>query len=373
MLEVENLHPSQLDAGVADLWRAMAGSHEVFASPLLGPDFAIAVGVVREDARVAVIRRRGEIVGFLPYHRRPGRMARAIGGHLSDRHGLVSFAKPDFDIRDVLRSADLGLFRYTALVDPHGVFPASGRAEPTYEIAFDGAAETYLDAVRAENLGEVRKFQRREAKLARDVGEVRLVVSEPREEAFEQILAWKQAQLQNTGTHDFLTSGWSRDLLTNLFRQRDGALQGLMFSLYAGDHLVAGHFGVRQGDAYHMWISAHDPEQGRFSPGQSIFLKLIEAMPGLGLSRYDLGPGAGHYKQVYALTRTPVADGAVSTGPVSGLLEGVRTASGAHGYGLVDRLRRRTEQIVNVELTMAGRARGLVDAVAALPRRAAAG
>lgn len=373
MLKVDNLHPSQLDAGVADVWRAMAQSHSVFASPLLGPDFALAVGAVREDARVAVVRRSGDLVGFLPYHRRPGRMARAIGGHLSDRHALVSFPDPDLSIRDVLRAADLGLFRYTALVDPYGVFPASQHTEPTFEIAFDGAASDYLTAVRDSNLGEVRKFQRREAKLARDVGALRLVVPDPSEETFEQILDWKQAQLRRTGAQDFLATGWSRDLLANLFRQRDGALQGLMFGLYAGERLVAGHFGVRHGQAYHMWICSHDPQLGRYSPGQAIFFKLIEAMPSLGITLYDLGAGMGHYKQLYARSQTIVADGAISTGPFSGFLHGMRTASGATGYGLVARLRRRTEQIVNIELTVGGRARGLVDAVTSLPRRGARG
>lgn len=371
MLEVESLHPSQLNAEAVSLWRAMARTHVAFASPLLGPDFAIAVGQVREDARVAVIRRAGEIVGFLPHHRRPGRLARAIGTHFSDRHGLVSAPDPGFDIREVLQAADIGLFRYTALVDPHGLFPASGRSEPTFEIAFEGATGDYLASVIAANPGEVRKFQRRAAKLARDVGRVEMIAGDAREETFERLLEWKQLQLRRTGAHDFLASGWSRDLLSNLFREREGEFRGVMFGLYAGDRLVAGHFGVRQGEAYHMWISAHDPELGRFSPGQAIFLSLIEAMPGLGLTRYDLGPGAGHYKQTYALSRTPVADGAVAASAFSGFLGGVRTASGAHGYGLVDRLRRRAEQIANVELTMSGRARGLVDAVAALPRRAA--
>ncbi len=36
-----------------------------------------------------------------------------------------------------------------------------------------------------------------------------------------------------------------------------------MINLYAGDKLVAGHFGVRQGDVYHPWIASTDPDLGR--------------------------------------------------------------------------------------------------------------
>ena len=90
MLDVETIHPSLLSAVDAVLWRSLAASEESFGNPLLGPDFAQAVGKVREDARVAVVRRAGETVGFLPFHRRPGGLARPIGSPLSDYHGLVS-------------------------------------------------------------------------------------------------------------------------------------------------------------------------------------------------------------------------------------------------------------------------------------------
>jgi CelD/BcsL family acetyltransferase involved in cellulose biosynthesis len=94
MLDVETLHPHALAQADLRLWREMAAAEPAFASPLLGPDFARAVGAVRDDARVAVIRRDGETLGFLPHHRRPGAMARAIGSPLSDYHGLVSRPTP---------------------------------------------------------------------------------------------------------------------------------------------------------------------------------------------------------------------------------------------------------------------------------------
>jgi CelD/BcsL family acetyltransferase involved in cellulose biosynthesis len=94
MLDVETLHPRALAQADLRTWREMAAAEPAFAGPLLGPDFARAVGAVRDDARVAVIRRRGEALGFLPHHRRPGAMARAIGSPLSDYHGLVSRPTP---------------------------------------------------------------------------------------------------------------------------------------------------------------------------------------------------------------------------------------------------------------------------------------
>ncbi|HWT52716.1 MAG TPA: cellulose biosynthesis protein CelD, partial [Caulobacter sp.] len=48
MLDVETLHPSLLSAADAALWRSLAAAQAGFANPLLGPDFAQAVGKVRE-------------------------------------------------------------------------------------------------------------------------------------------------------------------------------------------------------------------------------------------------------------------------------------------------------------------------------------
>ena len=151
MLDVETLHPSRLSPADIALWRTLAAAEPAFAHPLLGPDFAQAVGRVREDSRVAVIRRQGETLGFLPHHRRPGRLARAIGSHLSDYHGVVSRRNPGFSIDDVLRAADLGLFRYTGLIDPFDVFPAKGDADPSFVIALNGSAAAHLEAVSAAN------------------------------------------------------------------------------------------------------------------------------------------------------------------------------------------------------------------------------
>lgn len=88
MLDVETIHPSFLSPADAALWRSLAASAEGFGNPLLGPEFAQAVGKVREDARVAVIRRGGETVGFLPFHRRPG------GAGASDRRAALRLSWP---------------------------------------------------------------------------------------------------------------------------------------------------------------------------------------------------------------------------------------------------------------------------------------
>lgn len=372
MLDIETLHPADLAPADVALWRAFALANPVLASPLLGPDFAQAVGRVREDARVAVIRRDGETIGFLAHHRRPGGVARPIGAPLSDYHGLVAKPGVAIDAAQVLRAADLAVFRYTGLVDPAGAFAAEA-AIPAYVIDTQGDAEAYLEAVRAGSPKKIKNYRRLDNKLGREMGQVVLKAGDDSQDAFDQLIALKREQIARTGVHDFLRPQWTRDLFQSLFERREGEFSGLMINLYAGDQLVAGHFGVRQGAIYHPWIASTNPAFGAWSPGQIFFLRAIAAMPQLGLTRYDLGPGADHYKHSYGLSRTLIADGAATAasmaGRVAGSVEGVWALAGANGAGPVARLRRRMDIIASTELTMGGRVKGLVDAVTAQGKR----
>jgi CelD/BcsL family acetyltransferase involved in cellulose biosynthesis len=375
MLDVETLHPNLLSAEDVALWRSLAAAQAGFANPLLGPDFTQAVGKVREDARVAVIRRAGRTLGFLPYHRRPGGLARPIGSPLSDYHGLVSRPEAGLDLAQVLRAADVSVFRYTGLIDPHGVFPASPETDRTaYVIDLNGTtAEAYLEAIRTESPKKIKNYRRLDNKLDREIGPVRLVAGDTSREAFNQLIDWKREQLVRTGGHDFLRADWTRELMADLFSAREGDFRGLMINLYAGDTLVGGHFGIRVGDVYHPWIASTSPEHATWSPGQIFFLRAIAAMPELGLTRYDLGPGHDHYKRAYGLNTVTIGEGAVTASSIGGRIahsmESVWTLAGAHGAGPVGQLRRRMDVIASTELTMTGRVRDFVEAVASRAHR----
>lgn len=375
MLDVETLHPSLLSAADVALWRSLAAAQAGFANPLLGPDFAQAVGKVREDARVAVVRRAGETLGFLPFHRRPGGLARPIGSPLSDYHGLVGRPDAGLKVGDVLRAAGVSVFRFSGLIDPHGAFPASPETDRTaYVIDLNGTtADAYLEAIRAESPKKIKNYRRLDNKLDREVGPVRLVAGDVSREAFNLLIDWKRDQLARTGGHDFLRADWTRELMADLFTAREGDFRGLMINLYAGDTLVGGHFGIRQGAVYHPWIASTSPEHAAWSPGQIFFLRAIAAMPELGLTRYDLGPGHDHYKRAYGLNTMTIGEGAATAATIGGRMahsmESVWSLAGGHGAGPVGQLRRRMDAIASSELTMTGRVRGFVEAVASRAQR----
>ena len=172
--------------------------------------------------------------------------------------------------------------------------------------------------------------------------------------------------------HDYLSPAWTQGLIEDLFVRQDGPFQGLMINLYVGDQLVAGHFGVRLGEVYHPWIASTDPKLGAWSPGQLFLTRAIEAMAGLGLRAYDLGPSHDHYKRPYALTQVMVGEGAATArnaaGWINGAVEEAWTLAGAQRGGLLGKVRRRLDAIATTETTTGGRVRGLAAAAASMAR-----
>ncbi len=370
MLSADTFHPSELAESDIAVWRALQAAEPAFADPLLGPDFARAVGRVREDARVSVFRRDGQVAGVLAYHLRPGGFVRAIGAPFSDYHALV--AEPGLSATDALAAAGLTAFRFTGLIDPHAAFEATSESE-AFVIALDataadGGAETYLEALRTASPKRFKNYRRLDHKLDREVGPLRIVAHDADRAAFDQLIAWKRDHLTRTGMHDVLAADWTCRLMADLFETHDGPLSGLMINLYAGDRLVAGHFGVRAGAYYHPWIASTDPDLAAWSPGQVFLTRAIAAMPDLGLTTYDLGASHEHYKRPYALTTRRVGQGlataATAQGRVAQLSEQAWILAGGVAQP-VARLRRRLDSIAAAELSLAGRARGLATAIAA--------
>ena len=370
-------HPSNLSADEIAVWRAMAADEPAFANPLLGPDFAQAVGAVRPEASVTVWRGAdGAPIAFLAHQRAQGGVARPIAGPLSDYQALISRREDRLDGARLLSVAGLAAWRYTALIDPHGVFARPSLEHEAHRIVLDASTETaadaYLEAIRAASAKKFKNYRRLGHALEREVGELRMAAPDDSAAAFGQLMTWKREQLARTGVFNFLGPAWTNLLLETMFARREGDFRGLMMGLYAGDRLVAGQFGVRQGDYFHPWIASVDPEMSAWSPGQLFLTRAIEAMPGLGLRAYDLGPSHDHYKRPYALTQVMVGEGAATArsaaGWINSAVEDAWTLAGAQRGGLLGKVRRRLDAIATTETTASGRVRGLAAAAASMAR-----
>lgn len=371
---VQSVRPSELTAPEREAWLDFCAATPVFRSPLLGPDFAQAVERRRDDSYVAIFRRNGRVVGFLPHHRRSSGFARPMGAPFCDYHALVTEPGLRLEGRQALAEAGLTTFRFSCLIDPYGCFDAVDRTPQDGFVMKLGpaGAESYLEALRAPNPKRAKNWRRLENKLEREVGEIELTAPDHDREAFDTLMRWKRQQLVRGGMHDFFRPNWTLGLMQDLFERREGPFQGLMLTLRAGGRLVAGHFGVRRNGCFHSWISSIDPDLAATGAGNTLLLRAIKAMPGLELSAFDMGPGHAHYKEPFCTGRIAASSG-VARGAAHGVAHSMNRALAlaAERSEAVARLLRRLDHIAAIELSVGGRLLGVAQAFAGQARRGA--
>jgi CelD/BcsL family acetyltransferase involved in cellulose biosynthesis len=381
---VEIVHASALTSADQAAWRTLQDATPAFGSPLLGPDFALAVGAVRKDARVAIWRAPdGEPRAFFAYHHRPQGFGRPIGAPFCDYHAVVSGDGLSLDATAILSATKLKALRLSGLIDPFGSLTGADLTQQTaYRIVLQpgDAGPAHLDGLKASSANRFKNFRRYSKRLEQAFGPVRLVPDTLDVTAFERLLAWKRLQLARTGLHDFLRPAWVAGLMRRLFEtsaaDSEWRFGGLMINLYAGDHPVAGHFGVRLGGWYHPWIGATAPNLEAHGAGFVHQWKAVEAMGSLGLHTYDLGPGSDHWKRLFTADVVEVATGLITAPTLGGRLaragDRLWTTPPLDRIGLTGRLRNRLDQIAAIETAWSARAQGVLAMAAALERRAAA-
>ena len=101
--------------------------------------------------------------------------------------------------------------------------------------------------------------------------------------------------------------------------------RGRMSVLWAGDHVVAAHFGLADQRRMHWWIPTYAPEFAAHSPGLSLLLHLIRECHSRGIEILELGHGDERYKSGFATDSVPLYSGSVDR-------SGVRLALGATGF-----------------------------------------
>lgn len=362
-LTCDIVKPADLSASDRAAWAEIRRDRLEFDSPLLSAQFADIVGRIRSDTAVAVYRRAARPIAFLAHQRRPGGFGRPVGAPFSDYHGLVSERDAGLDGETLLRAAKLKVFRYTGLIDPDGLFGGRDGEDTGNLIELRGSADDYLEELRQASAKKFKNWRRLHHKMERELGET-VIREHPPGTVFEQLVSWKRDQFARTRRHDFLRAGWARELM-NAVHDTDGEVRGYTVALWSGDRFLCGHFGLREGDRFHPWIASMDPALNAYSPGQSFLSEMIKAMPRLGLRVYDMGPGHDHYKAPFCRVQRPVASGAANVARSGDWRSaGARAFERLVGPERAGSVVRRLEHVAQVELSLAGRAKGFASALA---------
>ena len=94
---------------------------------------------------------------------------------------------------------------------------------------------------------------------------------------FERLIAWKRGQYRASGQTDIFDAGWPlKAAAAACSRPRAGELQARLFTLHAGNDLVAAHLALCNGPVAHAWFIAHHEAFARYSPGVMLIAETAE-------------------------------------------------------------------------------------------------
>lgn len=316
-MSIHVVRPEELGQTELTRWRTLQGTSPALANPFLAPEFTLAVGRFRQDARVAVISDRTGIIGFFPHERHALGIGRAIGAGLTDCQGLVAAADLELDARALLRACRLSVWEFDHLLAEQAAFVpfhAQVRAEPVMDLR--AGFEAYAEAARLRSPKTIKTVRYKERKLGREAGEVTYTFTEDAPAELRRLMAWKSDQYRRTGRTDRFAEPWIVGLVEYLHQTGTGVLSVLR----AGGRPVSAHLGLRAGPMLAGWFPAYDQEFARYSPGMIGHLRMAEAAAAAGIDEIAMGRGGREYKDWLKNGEFPIAEGRVArTSAAAGL------------------------------------------------------
>lgn len=324
-MKVSVIGAAELGPTERSRWQALQSANPQLASPCFSPEFTLAAAAARDDVRIAVLEQDRQVVGFFPHQRRWGAGLPA-GGRLSDHHGVIAAPGTRWDWAALLKGCGLGYWQFDHLPasqrPPVPVVPAASPGldlSRGYEAWHRGKLET------GNTLG---KLPRKVRKLEREVGPLRFELDCRDPQVFATVIELKSQQCRRTGQLDYFAWPWTRRLVQNVRDTRTPSFGGRLSALYAGDTLVAAHFGMRSATVWHWWFPVYSQEHAGYSPGSLLLLRVAQAAAAQGHVLLDLGKGDEPYKASLADCSSPLLEGLVSRPALPTLARGLKKRTG---------------------------------------------
>jgi CelD/BcsL family acetyltransferase involved in cellulose biosynthesis len=320
-MRIETIHPNELGAAEAALWRAHQGANAELGSPYLSPVWARIVGEARADARVCVIE-GGR--GFLGVQRNSRFAAMGLGAPLADYQGLV--AEPGLVVGQAVLCRALGVGRIDLSFVPQttALFGAdAGGEEGSWIADVSGGLDAYRAHQKQHRAKVMRQTDKRQQKLAEAHGELVLKIDGDRAH-FDTLLAWKSAQLRASNQPAIWDKAWVRHVVEATYAAREPDLSGVLATLTAGGKLVAATYVLRSRRALHSWLLGHDSAYDAYSPGMILSRWVIEWAAGERLAEVDFGVGDYQFKRHLSTSQRALQWGTLARPSMSSALRGAQ-------------------------------------------------
>jgi CelD/BcsL family acetyltransferase involved in cellulose biosynthesis len=295
-------------------------------NPFLSPEFTLAVGGLRPDARVAVIYDGQSIAGFFPFEK--GRLKAGLpicGWPGTPCQGLVHVPGLDWEPRELLRECQLSAWQFDHLIAEQKPFaPYHAVVDPSPVMDLSDGFAAYL---RARSSRFCRVIGNQARNLATDFGELRFVADQDDGSILRDLMTWKSEQYRRIGAVDHFDRPWFATLLDSLRPLRGSHVTSGLSALRAGDQRIAVQFGLRSGPLFVGWFTAFDPRFAKYSPGQVQFIRMAEKLAADGVVTIDLGKGGDAFKERLKSRDTFVAEGIVTSHSILASAHHARNAS----------------------------------------------
>jgi len=311
-VRVTVLRGSTLPSELSAAWSELQLADPALASPFFRPEYTSLVASVRPDVFVAVMEDDGGIVGFFPYQRDRLRVGWPVGGQMSNYQAVIARPGAVWNAGELIRTCGLVAWEFDHLLadqEPFAPYHRSITGSPFIDLS--EGFDSYALARRIAGSKQIKEIAYSSRRIERDVGPLRFEFQSSDPTVLSTLLRWKDRHHERTDSEKVLRIPWVGKLLDGMLRARGDDFGGVLSALYAGDHLVAAHLGLRSRTALHLYVISYDRDFGRYSPGLMMILATAQMAPSLGIQVIDMGRGEAHYKDRLASGTRLIAEGAV--------------------------------------------------------------
>lgn len=323
-LDVEVIPACELTQDLIERWESFRGSEPRLRSPFFSSRFTRVVGQVRPNAKVAIFSNEGQVSGFLPFESASRKTIEPIGKAFNDAHGLICEPTNPIGYCDAVAAIGVKAYRFhamagTGISDDRYILGHKPAFLADLEAHPEGYA-TFLESTRAT----IEKQRRKTKKMIKDLGPMRLELDCRDEVALQRLIELKREQYQRTFIFDILGVPWAKQMLRTLWEETHEPCRGLLSVLYAGDTMVAAHYGMIEDDWLHYWFPVYDTKYHVYSPGTAMFLEIARQAQARGVKKIDLGYGDQPYKHKFVDIITQMPYGCATACPITRVRERMR-------------------------------------------------
>jgi CelD/BcsL family acetyltransferase involved in cellulose biosynthesis len=296
-MRVEVIRGGELTADLRRLWRDLLPTDPAFASPYVCPELTAAAAAVRDDVFVGLLRDGGRIAGFFPFQRQGGDSGEGtvVAEGVCDYQAVVADPELAWSAGELLRGCGLRTWSFTYLAAGQEPFrPFHRQLFPCAFMDLSRGYAAWAEARRAAGSRLIKDTARHRRRLERRAGPLRFELHTADAGVLARMMAWKSDQYRRTGKTDWFAIPWVAALIERLHGVQAPGFAGLLSALWAGDELVAAHFGLRSREVWHWWYPAYDRRFAADSPGLILDLAMAEHAEALGIARIDLGRVCDH-------------------------------------------------------------------------------